>query len=135
VFAPAAAWLARGKPAASFGHAVHDPVTFAIVDPRWEDNTLVGAIEYVDRFGNLISNITVNHLQEFRAMAGQRQPTIHVGPCVIDGLVTAYSEGRQETPSALINSCGKVEIFLDRHNAAQRFNIDVGAQILLRTSQ
>ena len=135
VFAPAAAWLARGKPVASFGHVVHDPVTFAILDPSWEDNTLVGAIEYVDRFGNLISNITADHLQEFRAMAGQRQPAILVGHCVIDGLVASYSEGRRETPSALVNSCGKLEIFLDRHSAAQRLNIGVGSEIRLRESR
>lgn len=132
VFAPAAAWLAKGKPVSSFGRVIHDPVTFTILEPAWEGHTLVGAIEYVDRFGNLISNITVDHLQKWRTLAGRRQPTIHAGPCAIDGLVSSYCEGRQDTPSALVNSCGKLEIFLDRNSAAQRMNIGVGEKIRLR---
>ena len=135
VFAPAAAWLAKGIPVSSFGHVIDDPVTFTIPQPRWEGSTLAGTIEYVDRFGNLISNVTVDHLREFRTTEGQRRLTIQVGPFTIDGLVASYSEGRSETPSALINSCGKLEIFLDSNSAAEDMRIGVGGTIRLSLSK
>ncbi|MGQ0665596.1 MAG: SAM hydrolase/SAM-dependent halogenase family protein [Nitrospiraceae bacterium] len=135
VFAPAAAWLAKGIPVSSFGHVIDDPVTFTIPQPRWEGSTLAGSIEYVDRFGNLISNVTVDHLREFRTTEGQRRLTIQVGPFTIDGLVASYSEGRSETPSALINSGGKLEIFLDSNSAAEDMRIGVGGTIRLSLSK
>lgn len=131
VFAPAAAWLARGEPVSSFGRVIDDPVTHSIADPIRQGATLVGQIEYVDRFGNLISNITAKHVREFGTVEGRRPISIHIGGRTINGLVVSYSEGKGDTPSALINSCGKLEIFLDRDSAAQRLQIGVGGEIRL----
>ena len=131
LFAPAAAWLAKGEPFSSFGQMIDDPVTCSIADPIWQGQALVGQIEYVDRFGNLISNMTVKHIQEFLTAAGRQHLVICIGVCTINGLVASYSEGSSDTPSALINSCGKLEIFLDRKHAAQRLQISVGGEIRL----
>ncbi|MEP6959852.1 MAG: SAM-dependent chlorinase/fluorinase [Nitrospirota bacterium] len=131
LFAPAAAWLAKGEPVSSFGRVIDNPVTRSIADPIWQGQALVGQIEYVDRFGNLISNMTEKHIQEFLTVAGRQHLTIHIGAYTINGLVASYSEGRSDTPSALINSCGKLEIFLDRNHAAQRLQIGVGGEIRL----
>jgi S-adenosylmethionine hydrolase len=131
LFAPAAAWLAKGKPISSFGRVINDPVTRSIADPVWQGHSMVGQIEYVDRFGNLISNMTVKHIQEFLTAAGRQHLVIYIGTYTINGLVASYSEGRSDTPSALINSCGKLEIFLDRHHAAQHLRISVGGEIRL----
>ncbi len=131
LFAPAAAWLAKGEAVSSFGRVIDDPVMRSIADPIRQGKALLGQIEYVDRFGNLISNITEKHIQEFLRAAGRRHLTIHAGPCAIIGLVASYSEGRCDTPSALINSCGKLEIFLDRNSASQRLQIAVGGEIRL----
>lgn len=129
LFAPAAAWLAKGEPVSSFGRLIDDPVTHSLTEPIRQGETLIGQIEYVDRFGNLISNITIKHLQEFRTVTGRQYPTIHVGACTMNGLVSSYTEGRGDAPSALINSCGKLEIFLDRNSAAERLQIGVGEEI------
>lgn len=131
LFAPAAAWLAKGEPVSSFGRVIDDPVTSWIADPIRQGQELVGQIEYVDRFGNLISNITAKHVQEFRTTEGRQHLTIQIGASTINGLVSSYTEGRCDTPSALINSCGKLEIFLDRNRAAERLQIGVGADIRL----
>ena len=131
LFAPAAAWLAKGEPASSFGRVIDDPVVCSIADPIWQGQELVGRVEYVDRFGNLISNITAKHVQEFLTTAGRQHLTIQIGASTINGLVSSYSEGGGDTPSALINSYGKLEIFLDRNSVAQRVQIGVGAEIRL----
>ena len=132
LFAPAAAWLARGEPVSSFGRVLDEPVTHSIADPIRQGQELVGRIEYVDQFGNLITNITAKHLQEFRTVAGREQLSIFFGSAVVSGLVSNYSEGQCDAPSALINSCGKLEIFLDRKSAAQSLRIGVGGEIRLR---
>jgi len=131
LFAPAAAWLTKGEPVSSFGRVINDPVTRSIAVPAWQGQSMVGQIEYVDRFGNLISNLTEKHLQEFLTSVRRQHLVIHIGAYTIHGLVASYSEGRSDTPSALINSCGKLEIFLDRHHAAQRLQIGVGGEIRL----
>ena len=131
LFAPAAAWLAKGEPVSSFGRVIDNPVRRSIADPIWQGQSLVGQIEYVDRFGNLISNITVKHIQEFLTVVGRQHLTIYIEACTINGLVASYSEGRSDIPSALINSFGKLEIFLDRNHAAKRLQIGVGGEIRL----
>jgi S-adenosylmethionine hydrolase len=131
LFAPAAAWVAKGEAVSSFGRVINDPVRRSIVEPIWEGQSMVGQIEHVDRFGNLISNITVKHLQDFQAAVGREDPVICIGAYTINGLVASYSEGRSDAPSALINSCGKLEIFLDRHHAAQGLHIGVGGEVRL----
>jgi S-adenosylmethionine hydrolase len=110
---------------------IDDPLTRSIVDPIWQGQSMVGQIEYVDRFGNLISNITIKHIQEFLAVAGRQHLVICIGTYTINGLVVSYSEGSSDAPSALINSCGKLEIFLDRHHAAQCLQIGVGEAVRL----
>ena len=67
VFAPAAAHLARGVPAARFGKLIHDFVRFTGLKPssiaknRWS-----GIVLKADRFGNLITNF---HIDEFPGRA------------------------------------------------------------------
>ena len=131
VFAPAAAWLSKGESVESLGRRVGDPVMLSVAEPVRQDQAMIGAIEYVDRFGNLISNVTREHLCEFGERARQQDLSIWVGSCVIRGIVSSYSEGKRDVPSALVNSCGKLEIFLDGNNASEVLKLGVGAVIRL----
>lgn len=131
LFAPVAAWLAMGEPVSGFGRVIDDPVVFPLAFPITQDGMLVGQIEYVDRFGNLITNITATEVRGWLDAAGRTHPAVHVGSCIIEGLVASYSEGGHGSPSALINSCGKLEIFLDQQSAAQRLQIGVGGEVRL----
>ena len=63
VFAPAAAWLSKGVPPSFFGPAVHDPIRRAVAMPIAHEDVLIGKIVSVDRFGNLISNITARQVR------------------------------------------------------------------------
>lgn len=130
VFAPAAAWLSKGVPPTFFGPAVHDPIRRSVAIPVWHEELLVGKIVSVDRFGNLISNITARQVREFRAAMGQTVE-IHVGTHVIHELVGSYNEGNRQTPSALINSSGTLEIFLQEESAAQKLQVGVGEEVRL----
>ncbi len=130
VFAPAAAWLSKGVPPAFFGPAVHDPIRRSVAIPVWHEEVLIGKIVSVDRFGNLISNITARQVREFRAAMGQTVE-IYIGTYVISDLVGSYSQGSRQTPSALINSSGNLEIFLQEESAAQSLQVGVGEEVRL----
>jgi hypothetical protein len=130
VFAPAAAWLSKGVPPSFFGPVVHDPIRRAVATPIWHEDLLIGKIVSVDRFGNLISNITARQVREFQVAMGQTVE-IHIGAYIITELVGSYSQGNRQTPSALINSSGNLEIFLQEESAARNLHFDVGEEVRL----
>jgi len=130
VFAPAAAWLSKGVPPSFFGTAVHDPIRRAVAMPISHEDVLIGKIVSVDRFGNLISNITERQVREFRGAMGQ-SVEIHIGTAVINDLVGSYSQGSRQSPSALINSSGNLEIFLQEDSAARCLQVGVGEEVRL----
>ncbi|MDP1947290.1 MAG: SAM-dependent chlorinase/fluorinase [Nitrospirota bacterium] len=129
LFAPAAAWLASGRSFASFGRLVDDPVELQLDEPVWRDREFVGRVVSVDRFGNLISNITAKHLDDVRAVTQRKAPRIRIAEHSIEGLVACYSEGRSNHPCALMNSHGWLELFIRESSAARAFNVRVGEPV------
>ena len=131
LFAPAAAWLTKGQALGSFGRLVPNYERLSIPEPAWSMHTMAGQIVYIDRFGNLISNLTAYHVKEVRSHTKRAEPYIRVAGLTIDGLVQSYAEGLPDQPKALINSNGYVEVFLKEGRAADRLNVVRGAGIEL----
>jgi S-adenosylmethionine hydrolase len=131
LFAPAAAWLTKGQPVGSFGRLVPNYERLPISEPSWDQHAMAGEIVYIDRFGNLISNLTTYHIREVRAVTKRSDPYIRIGGLTIDSLVHSYGEGSADTPRALINSNGYIEVFLKEGRAADRLNVTRGARIEL----
>ena len=123
VFAPAAAWLTKQQPFASYGRLVSDAHRFPVTHPHWEQTALVGEIVYVDVFGNLITNLSLRHVKEVREVTKRPNPLIRIGGHSIDGLVRCYAEGDPHAPRALINSDGQLEIFCKETSASARLNL------------
>ncbi|WP_455244342.1 SAM hydrolase/SAM-dependent halogenase family protein [Petrachloros mirabilis] len=123
VFAPAAAWLTKHQLFASFGRVLEESRKFAIPSPRWEQQALRGEVVYIDQFGNLITNLTSRHVQEVRDVSKRADPFIRVGGNVIEGMVGSYSEGVEGAPRALINSDGRLEIFIKEFSASARLRV------------
>jgi S-adenosyl-L-methionine hydrolase (adenosine-forming) len=131
LFAPAAAWLTRQQPLSSFGPLIDDCKTFTISNPTWEAKTLVGEIVHIDRFGNLISNLTSHHIENILDVTKRATASIRIAGHTIDRLVDSYSEGDPLIPHALINSNGQIEIFLKEGNAARTMNVGRGQRVNL----
>ncbi|MDO9119123.1 MAG: SAM-dependent chlorinase/fluorinase [Nitrospira sp.] len=125
VFAPAAAWLAKGTALSSFGRLVTDPVRLNWPQPKVTARTIIGEIVYIDHFGNLISNIS--HTQIEAGKLGRAE--IRVGEHRIGNLVGSYSEGKADALHALINSNGMLELFLKERSASECLKIGVGAGV------
>ncbi len=93
IFAPVAAWLAKEVDSQKFGEEIEDYVRFNAPKPKAVDgNRLRGVVLKVDRFGNLITNITPQDapmLFGARAQGVQdcrRQPRDHRNPqCLCRG--------------------------------------------------
>lgn len=130
VFAPAAAWLSKGVPPSFFGPPVQDPVRRPVSIPVWHEDVLIGKVVSVDRFGNLISNITARQIREFRGPM-QQPVEIHIGAHIIGDVVGNYSQGHRQSPSALVNSDGNLEIFVREDSAARCLQVSVGEEVRL----
>ncbi|MEK7336891.1 MAG: SAM-dependent chlorinase/fluorinase, partial [Nitrospirota bacterium] len=125
VFAPAAAWLAKGAELSSFGRLVSDPVRMNWPQSRVTARTIIGEIVYIDRFGNLISNISLAQIEAGKV----GRPEIRVGAHLIGNLVANYSEGQVDVLHAVINSNGMLELFLKERSASECLKIGVGAVV------
>ncbi|HEX2055975.1 MAG TPA: SAM hydroxide adenosyltransferase, partial [Nitrospiraceae bacterium] len=128
---PAAAWLTKGQAVGSFGPLVKSYERLSIMAPGWEHHVMAGQIVYVDRFGNLISNLTQFHLSEVRSVTKRSTPYIRLAGKTIEGTVHSYSDGAAGVPQALINSNGQLEVFVREGNAAQALGVERGARIEL----
>ena len=120
VFAPAAAWVSRGAVLSLFGRPVFDPVKADWPQPTVNEGSVVGQIMYADRFGNLITNLTLRDIAGGLASSARSTPVIRIAGYTIDKLVRCYGDGDGGAPQALINSGGYLEIFLKEGNAASR---------------
>ena len=127
-FAPIAAWIAKGVDPKDLGKKVSDYLRVSIPKPLFEgDQKVLGQVLYVDRFGNLMTNIGESHLQPLAAKNGEFE--IIVKDYHIQGLSQYYAEGKLDKPHGLINSDGYLELFSYRGNAAQLLGAKAGTPV------
>lgn len=131
IFAPAAAHLASGAQLERMGELLDldTLVKLPVSAPRAYHTpkgvTVVGQIVYVDRFGNIITNLTERLLGPLLEEA-QATPVIEIGDHRIKGLITSYGDVREGQPLALIGSERLLEIAVRNANAAQRMKARIG---------
>lgn len=122
VFAPAAAWLARGREFSQVGPRISDPVLLSVPHVEENDDGIAGQIIYTDRFGNLSSNITAEMLRSRSARVSIRDMTIR-------GISRCFAEAEEGRVVALINSFGFLEIGINKGNAAQSLGLSRGTPV------
>ncbi|MBX6422493.1 S-adenosyl-l-methionine hydroxide adenosyltransferase family protein [Thermosulfurimonas sp. F29] len=116
LFAPVAAEILRGRPLRDFGPRIEDPVLLPFPEPEPVPGGWRARVLRVDRFGNLILNLSVRELPfgSFRVeVEGRRVP-----------LARTYAEVPEGEPLALIGSDGFLEIAVNRGSAAELFGED-----------
>lgn len=118
IFAPVAAYLAKGVPPDSFGEEVGDFIRLRAPQPKAENGILRGVVLKVDRFGNLITNITPEHAP---ALFQPEPPSfrIKVGKREVTDLRNSYAEGAPGEVFAIAGSMGYLEIAANRGSAFQ----------------
>ena len=127
VFAPVA-----GKIAAllvtveSLGESIAEPVLLELPKPEIKKGVISGTITYIDKFGNVITNISQAELGLFSIKA-----TAYVaakGTCI--PLKSTFGEVAEGDPLTYIGSNGFLEIGMNRRHAAKEMKLSVGGSIL-----
>jgi S-adenosylmethionine hydrolase len=131
IFAPVAAYLAKFVDSDKFGDEIEDYVRFAA--PRAKatgENRMRGVILKVDRFGNLITNITPEDAPAlFSAKPGAFK--IVVGSKEITEIRKAYAEGSPGEVFGVLGSMGYLEIVANRAAAAQLTGAGKGSEVTI----
>jgi hypothetical protein len=131
IFAPVAAHLAAGVDPARFGPQIDDPVRLEIPRPRLVAMGAVqGAIVWVDRFGNCITNIAERDVALLGAVPGAAIRVSASGR-VLGRLVGSYGEVARGETGALLGSAGYVELFCNQENLSRRWSLSPGHPVLL----
>lgn len=114
LFAPVAARLAGGARFEDVGPLVPDPCPLALPAPDGNK----GEVLYLDAFGNAVTNLP-----------GRAAGRLSFGTSSAR-VVRTYGEGPEGDPIALTGSTGRLEIALRNGNAAERWRIRPGDQVV-----
>ncbi len=126
VFAPVAAHLSLGVSLATLGPPVIDPVRFDIPQPVVVENHITAQVIHVDRFGNLITNVTDETLRRWQ---GQANVVIEIAGQRIEEVSATYSAAASHGLIALFESSGHLEIAVREGSAAERLGVGRGAPV------
>lgn len=130
VFAPVAAALATGTPPAALGPSIDDPVRIELPAPARIGGGLRGEVLYVDRFGNLCTNVGGAALDAFPR--ARLSITLRGGRVV--GIASSYAAVGPGALVAIVNSFGFLEIAVRDGSAAARLGARVGDVVEVRSA-
>lgn len=122
IFAPVAAHLSKGTNPEALGPRVTDVQKGQIPTLKETPQGLIGQIVYVDRFGNLITNIPAARLPS-------KDCTVHLRQFTISGLVRSYFAHEPDKPLAIVGSSGYLEIALYLASAKEGLQCSEGDQV------
>lgn len=128
IFAPVAAYLAKQVDSHKFGDEIQDYVRFAAPKPKPAgDNRVRAVVLKVDRFGNLITNVTPEDLPTL--FTGKSGFKIVVGTKEITEIRSAYAEGAPGEVFGILGSMGYLEIVANRGAATQITGAGKGSEV------
>jgi hypothetical protein len=122
VFAPVAAALATGLDPAALGPVRPDVERLVLPEPRRLGGTVSGEIIYVDRFGNLTTNLGPDAIPDGAAR-------VRIGDAHTAGVSTSYSAVARGALIAVVNSWGLLEIALRDGSAREHLGARVGTTV------
>jgi len=140
VFAPVAARLAMGFPVERCGPLLSAPLPLPEPAVKRIPGGLRGEVVWVDRFGNLITNIRREEILRLRPATVRatgrgfygRWLSVTIGSFVIDGLSATYGLGARGELLALVNSAGLLEIAARQSSAREGTGLGPGAPVMVK---
>lgn len=129
IFAPVAAHLSRGVPISNFGRAVNNLVRLSNAAVQLTKTSIIGRVMWIDRFGNLITNISRETL---KSAIGYENFVVQAGNVEISRINRSYAESKVGEYLAIIGSFGRLEISVNRGNAAHLLDLKRGDPIVVR---
>ncbi|MCP5005635.1 MAG: SAM-dependent chlorinase/fluorinase [Planctomycetes bacterium] len=134
IFAPVAAYLSKGINHQKLGENLDKIRKIDLPKPiRSRNGTLTGEIIHVDHFGNLISNISSEIINQMRIKP--RELSIIIGGKRINKLSTSYTDVKEKDALAIIGSTGFLEISVNRGSATNTLKLNKGDNLVLGTGE
>jgi len=133
IFAPVAAWMSKGVNISSLGESISNYVVIDIPQPAVvQPNIWKCKILSVDRFGNLISNLSREQFTAFIESGEQKRFAFRVGEQTVSKISKAYAEGQPNEVLAVFGSSGMVEFCVNQGSAAAVTTLQAGKDVLLK---
>ncbi len=127
IFSPLAAHLARGEKLEKMFSPVQNIVTLEKPDAKKEGCSIIGRVIYVDRFGNMITNIKREWLPEQL----ERTEVIVQGQA-IGPVMPNYASAARGQLVATMGSFNRVEIAVNLGSALEYFNHALPEEIVVK---
>jgi len=126
-----AAWLSKGISISKFGDPVYQYMDLPIpVTLNPSQTVLEGEVIYIDHFGNMITNVTGQQLDELHRNNQNSKLRILLKNREAS-LKQYYSEAGDKELYSLINSFGYLEFFVNSANASSVLDIKVGEKVVV----
>lgn len=125
IFAPVAAHLSKGINADQVGPVISDYIRLDIPRPRrLDDDRLQGSVLKIDRFGNIVTNLTPEDIA--RVVGPGHSPCVRIRYTEISEFRQTYAGANRGELFAIIGSMGFLEIAVDQGSAAELLRVSVG---------
>ncbi len=126
IMAPIAIQLAKGGNWEDFGPTIEDMLVLNIPSIKVVDNVIYGSIIHIDRFGNAITNIQREHLNDSTPLYAKIKGNIQK-------ISFSVSYGNVEIGQALclFGSGNRLEIAVNRDSAEKTLKLKIGREIKL----
>lgn len=121
IFAPVAAHLSRGVRAEEFGPPVSDFICLLEINARVFEGGVEGAVIHIDRFGNIVTNITAGDLPGAY--------TVELGGAIVENRRKFYAEAAKDEVFSIMGSAGFLEISVRDGSAAEVLGVQRGQKV------
>jgi S-adenosylmethionine hydrolase len=128
IFAPVAGWLSKGVAPSEFGPEISDYVRAPLPQvERVGENSLRGVVVKVDKFGNLLTNISESDVSGISAKGSP--VSILISGQTLAHIRHSYAEGGEDEAFAIIGSAGYLELAAKQGSAAEKLAASVGSPV------
>ena len=117
---------AKGIELTALGRTLTTWQDLEVPEPAASDTEIAGEILRVDRFGNLVTNVSRELFERFAAGAAI---DVAVGPHHVEKVVATYAEAAAGEVCALFGSSDHLEVAVNGGSAAERLNLGRGAKL------
>jgi S-adenosylmethionine hydrolase len=130
--APAAAWISRGIPFRQVGPVLRSWERIIFPQPGIFKDRIEAEILHVDRFGNLITNVSgEKFLKWYRGKKGQPLAVVTDEVDFEAKIATTFAGGPAEKPLLIVGSSGYLEIAYQQASASQKLKCKAGDKLVI----
>jgi hypothetical protein len=129
IFSPVAAHLANGVEPRLVGPKISDYISWSVPKSIVEEGVIFGEIIHIDQFGNGITNIAEENLEEINVKYDANINVSIDGKRISSPFKRAYGYVKAGNYVCVIGSYDFLEISINQGNAAKKLGLKVGSKI------